>query len=298
MYHQILEGFDLAHSIRSDLKQKLAKALSSNNKLRPPKLAVVLVGELTPSLTYVNAKKRAAEEVGIKADIISFSSSVTLEELTAALKKLELDEGVDGILIQLPLPPHLDPLVAASLIPACKDVDGLSIVNIGKLVTGQKSGFVPCTPKAILRLLRHYQIRTKSAPVTILGRSLIVGRPLSILLSHPSWEGQATVTLAHSQTASVKNLLQNSSIIIAAMGQPHFLDKSMISPGTVVIDVGITKNEKGQLQGDLNPQGLDPTIRFTPVPKGVGPMTVAMLLENVLLSWQRRFDLDALFPID
>lgn len=294
MTYQLLDGSHLAKLIREQLMQ----AISGFVHVRAPKLAVVLVGDNPASHTYVSAKERACYQVGIETSTHRLSPNISACELNQLIDNLNKDDLVDGILIQLPLPHHLDPMTVAAWVTPDKDVDGLHPLNIGRVVYGDPTGFIPCTPKAIIRLLKHYDVATSAARVTIVGRSLIVGRPLSILMSHAFWGGQSSVTLAHSQSHNLQELCKNADILIVAIGRSHFLTSDFVGKPRAIIDVGITRTQEGTLCGDVDFERVKlQTSWITPVPGGVGPMTVAMLLENVCLSWSRRVKLPVEFPI-
>ncbi|MEX0961546.1 MAG: bifunctional 5,10-methylenetetrahydrofolate dehydrogenase/5,10-methenyltetrahydrofolate cyclohydrolase [Simkaniaceae bacterium] len=268
----------------SHILEKLKKTLSQL-KGRPPTLAFVLVGHDEGSKIYVKMKQKRAIEVGIDSKIIALESNISEEALLLEIKKLNDDPLIDGFLVQQPLPSHisLDKVVLAT--NPSKDVDGFHPFNQGKLLLGQEDGFISCTPLGIRTLLEHYHIRTESRHVVILGRSSIVGKPLAALLLKRGPFGDATVTIAHSKTKNLSDLTQQADILVAAIGSSRFVKASMIKEGAVVIDVGINREGK-RLFGDVDFEEVAPkTSAITPVPKGVGPMTIAMLLQNTYKSY-------------
>ncbi len=259
----------------------------------PPHLTVILVGSNPASQTYVRTKKRACESVGIKATIHEFPEHVSQKELIEQIEFLNEDTTVHGILLQLPLPSHLDSLTVMKTISPKKDVDGLHPFNLGCLVLGLKVGFIPCTPLGIVALLRYYEIGTAGKEVVIVGRSNIVGKPLASLLMQPPPFGNATVTIAHRGTADLAMLTRKADILVAATGVPNLITKEMVKEGAVVIDVGMNRlpdssSPKGyRLVGDVDFENVQPKCSaITPVPGGIGPMTVAMLLENTLRAFE------------
>lgn len=282
----ILDGKKVQNAIIEELKEKIS-SLST-----PPKLAAVIVGDNPASIRYVNHKQKACSRVGIQSEVIQLEPNASQEEILSLIQRLGQDPGVDGILLQLPLPDHLDPHPLIDAIDPQKDVDGLHPDNMGKLLLGREDGFIPCTPKGIQKLLQFYKIDPTGKRVVIVGRSNIVGKPLAALLCQKKPLAGATVTLAHSQTENLKEVCQEADIIIAAMGQAHLIDESFVSPGAVVIDVGISeKNVDGKvcLFGDVNQTKIKKIAAWSsPVPGGVGPMTIASLLENTYLAYTKR----------
>ena len=249
-----------------------------------PTLAVVLVGEDKASQTYVRAKEKACNEYGIKSVAHRLSENTTQNELLALINVLNLDDSIHGILVQLPLPKHIDTNVVLAAIDPRKDVDGFHAVNVGKLVSGL-DGFVPCTPLGVMEILKEYGIEVAGLNAVVIGRSNIVGKPMANLLLNAS----ATVTVTHSKTKNLKEICKNADLIVAAIGKPFFLKADMVKEGAVVVDVGINRLDDGRLVGDVDFDEVAPKCSYiTPVPGGVGPMTIAMLLNNTILAAQAK----------
>ena len=249
-----------------------------------PTLAVVLVGEDKASQTYVRAKEKACNEYGIKSVAHRLSENTTQNELLALINVLNLDDSIHGILVQLPLPKHIDTNVVLAAIYPQKDVDGFHAVNVGKLVSGL-DGFVPCTPLGVMEILKEYGIDVAGLNAVVIGRSNIVGKPMANLLLNAS----ATVTVTHSKTKNLKEICKNADLIVAAIGKPFFLKADMVKDGAVVVDVGINRLDDGRLVGDVDFDEVAPKCSYiTPVPGGVGPMTIAMLLNNTILAAQAK----------
>ena len=249
-----------------------------------PTLAVVLVGEDKASQTYVRAKEKACNEYGIKSVAHRLSENTTQNELLALINVLNLDDSIHGILVQLPLPKHIDTNVVLAAIDPRKDVDGFHAVNVGKLVSGL-NGFVPCTPLGVMEILKEYGIEVAGLNAVVIGRSNIVGKPMANLLLNAS----ATVTVTHSKTKNLKEICKNADLIVAAIGKPFFLKTDMVKDGAVVVDVGINRLDDGRLVGDVDFDEVAPKCSYiTPVPGGVGPMTIAMLLNNTILAAQAK----------
>ena len=249
-----------------------------------PTLAVVLVGEDKASQTYVRAKEKACNEYGIKSVAHRLSENTTQNELLALINVLNLDDSIHGILVQLPLPKHIDTNVVLAAIDPRKDVDGFHAVNVGKLVSGL-DGFVPCTPLGVMEILKEYGIEVARLNAVVIGRSNIVGKPMANLLLNAS----ATVTVTHSKTKNLKEICKNADLIVAAIGKPFFLKADMVKDGAVVVDVGINRLDDGRLVGDVDFEEVAPKCSYiTPVPGGVGPMTIAMLLNNTILAAQAK----------
>ena len=249
-----------------------------------PTLAVVLVGEDKASQTYVRAKEKACNEYGIKSVAHRLSENTTQNELLALINVLNLDDSIHGILVQLPLPKHIDTNVVLAAIDPRKDVDGFHAVNVGKLVSGL-DGFVPCTPLGVMEILKEYDIEVAGLNAVVIGRSNIVGKPMANLLLNAS----ATVTITHSKTKNLKEIFKNADLIVAAIGKPFFLKADMVKEGAVVVDVGINRLDDGRLVGDVDFEEVAPKCSYiTPVPGGVGPMTIAMLLNNTILAAQAK----------
>ncbi|AQW83363.1 bifunctional methylenetetrahydrofolate dehydrogenase/methenyltetrahydrofolate cyclohydrolase FolD [Campylobacter pinnipediorum] len=250
-----------------------------------PALAVILVGENKASQTYVASKEKACIQTGIKSIMHRLPESTTQSELLALINVLNLDDGVDGILVQLPLPKHIDTNTVLENIRCDKDVDGFHAINVGKLASGFKDGFVPCTPLGIMNMLNEYNIDPAGKNAVIIGRSNIVGKPMASLLLNAN----ATITITHSKTKNLKEICKNADIIVAAIGKPNFVTKDMVKDGAIVIDVGINRLDDGSLCGDVDFKNVaEKTSYITPVPGGVGPMTIAMLLKNTIKSTQNR----------
>ncbi|WP_148805909.1 bifunctional methylenetetrahydrofolate dehydrogenase/methenyltetrahydrofolate cyclohydrolase FolD [Campylobacter concisus] len=249
-----------------------------------PTLAVVLVGEDKASQTYVRAKEKACNEYGIKSVAHRLSENTTQNELLALINVLNLDDSIHGILVQLPLPKQIDTDAILAMINPAKDVDGFHAVNVGKLVSGL-DGFVPCTPLGVMEILKEYGIEVAGLNAVVIGRSNIVGKPMANLLLNAS----ATVTITHSKTKNLKEICKNADLIVAAIGKPFFLKADMVKDGAVVVDVGINRLDDGRLVGDVDFEEVAPKCSYiTPVPGGVGPMTIAMLLNNTILAAQAK----------
>lgn len=286
----ILSGKELGEIVKAQTAERCAAF--GRRFSRKPCLAVVLVGDNPASQTYVRSKKKACEELGIDHVDVAFDASITQTQLLDCVRDLNANPAVDGILVQMPLPGHIDELAVTEAILPQKDVDGFHPQNIGKLLLGQKS-LVACTPSGILRILDHYGIRTAGKKVCIMGRSNIVGKPMAALLMQKGRD--ATVTVCHSRTPDVASVTRDSDIIIAAVGHVNALTADMVKEGAVVIDVGInrvpdsTKKTGFALKGDVDYDAVAPKASaITPVPGGVGPMTIAMLMENTLIAACRR----------
>ena len=258
------------------LKNQIATEIKQSNKVLG--LGTILVGDDPGSVAYVEGKHRDCAEVGINSIKVNLPSSASENEIINAINDLNKNPKCTGFIVQLPLPKSVDVQKVLAQIDPKKDADGLHPINLGNLVLA-KNSIIPCTPKAILSLLREYKVNLLGARVLIIGRGTTVGRPLSILLSQKSVD--ATVTLAHTATKNLSDLILDSDIIIAAIGNAHFLKPEMVKPGTVVIDVGITRTING-LVGDVDPKVADKASVFSPMPGGVGPMTRAMLLSNLI----------------
>jgi methylenetetrahydrofolate dehydrogenase (NADP+)/methenyltetrahydrofolate cyclohydrolase len=285
---QILDGKKAAQAIKDELKLDTAQLSVEGKKL--PHLVAILVGNNGASETYVAAKVKACEEVGFKSTLIRFEESVTELKLLEQIRDLNNDPDVDGILVQLPLPKHISDESVINTIDPDKDVDGFHPVNVGKMVQGLPA-FISATPYGIILLLQHYKIETKGKNAVVLGRSNIVGRPISILLSNNADCGNCTVTICHSQTKNIKETCLQADIIVAALGRAEFVTADMVKENAVIIDVGITRvpdptRKSGfKLKGDVHFDSVAPKCSWiTPVPGGVGPMTIAALLKNTFLA--------------
>ena len=284
-YAHILDGKALAQRIQAQLSDEVAQLLSTYG--RPPGLAVLMVGDHPASAAYVRGKERACAKVGIASFGRHFPTNTSQTELEQTIEALNQDERVDGILVQLPLPDHLDAVSLLHQIHPDKDADGLHPVNLGRLVRGEQ-GLRSCTPAGVMRLLREYQIDIKGKQAVVVGRSILVGKPMALMLL----EADATVMIAHSRSQNLKELTRSADILIAAIGRPQFITADMVKPQSVVIDVGINRvsDSSGQsrLIGDVDFDTVRDIAQYiTPVPGGVGAMTVAMLLHNTVLSYKR-----------
>lgn len=285
---QILDGKKASQAIKDELKIDVAQLAAEGKKI--PHLAAILIGTNGASETYVAAKVKACDEVGFKSTLIRFEESVSEIKLLDKIQELNMDPDVDGILVQLPLPKHISEEQVINTIDPDKDVDGFHPVSIGKMVQGQ-STFIPATPHGIMLLLQHYKIETAGKHAVIVGRSNIVGRPMSILLSSNTKPGNCTVTVCHSKTNNIKEFCLQADIIVAALGRPDFITADMVKEGVVIIDVGITrmkdesKKSGFRLRGDVDFDNVSPKCSWiTPVPGGVGPMTIAALMKNTFKS--------------
>lgn len=272
---EIINGKELAKSIRLELKQEVENL---NQKGIFPKLAVIMVGDDKASKVYVRNKSKACEEIGIGYEEILLDETTTMEKLLEIIENLNNREDIHGILLQSPIPKHLDIYKAFNKISPEKDVDGFNPINVGKLVIGEDS-FVSCTPYGVIKMLERYNIEIEGKNAVIIGRSNIVGKPLIQCLLKKN----ATVTVCHSKTKNIADITKNADILIAALGKVKFVTKDMVKEGAVVIDVGINRNELGKLEGDVNFEEVEKIASYiTPVPGGVGPMTIAMLMNNVV----------------
>ena len=289
---QILDGKLASQAIKDNLKNKISELQDLKKKL--PHLVAVLIGNNPASETYVASKVKNCREVGITSTLIRFEDTISEDELLIRIKKLNDDSDVDGILVQLPLPKHISEEKVIYAISPEKDVDGFHPVNVGKMVLGFPS-FISATPYGILLLLQHYKIETSGKGVVVIGRSNIVGTPISILLSRNNDTGNATVTLCHSRTKNIKELCKEADIIIAAIGKPGFVTEDMVKEGAVIIDVGInrikdeTKKSGFGLAGDVDFKNVSAKAGYiSPVPGGVGLMTIAALLMNTYKACMER----------
>lgn len=285
---QILDGKKAAQSIKDELKLNVAQRIAEGKKA--PHLAAILVGNDGASETYVAAKVKACEDAGFISTLIRMNAETSEPKLMEQIEKLNNDPDIDGILVQLPLPAQINESNIINAIDAEKDVDGFHPVNVGRMTLGQPT-FISATPFGIMLMLQHYKIDTKGKHAVVIGRSNIVGRPMSILLSENKNPGNCTVTLCHSKTQNIKELCLQADIIIAALGKPGFLTADMVKQGAIVIDVGITRMEDTtkksgyRLKGDVDYEAVAPLCNWiTPVPGGVGPMTIAALLRNTYNS--------------
>jgi methylenetetrahydrofolate dehydrogenase (NADP+)/methenyltetrahydrofolate cyclohydrolase len=287
---QLLDGKATAAAIKQELAQQVEQRRKQGRKI--PHLAAVLVGNDGGSVTYVNAKVKSCEEIGFESSLLRFDAGITEAELLKVVEDLNNDERVDGFIVQLPLPAHIDEHKITLTIDPRKDVDGFHPVNLGNMVLGLP-GFLPATPAGIVELLKRYQIETSGKHCVVLGRSNIVGTPVSIMLSRNTNPGNCTVTLAHSRTQNLKEVCQSADILIAAIGKPDFVTADMVKPGAVIIDVGTTRVDDAskkagwRLKGDVHFESVSPLASYiTPVPGGVGPMTIASLMINTLRAME------------
>ncbi|MEH2085454.1 bifunctional methylenetetrahydrofolate dehydrogenase/methenyltetrahydrofolate cyclohydrolase FolD [Nostoc sp.] len=282
---KLLDGKALAAKIQQELAVAITQLQPKIG--RPPGLAVLMVGDNPASAAYVRNKEKACAKVGIVSFGKHFPAETTLGELEEVIAALNHDKRVDGILVQLPLPNHLDAVTLLHQIDPDKDADGLHPVNLGRLVRGE-SGLRSCTPAGVMRLLQEYEIPLQGKQAVVVGRSILVGKPMALMLL----EADATVTIAHSRSHDLKTITQNADILIAAVGRPGLISADMVKPGAVVVDVGMNRvtdaNGKSRLIGDVDFESTADVAGFiTPVPGGVGPMTVAILLENTFASYSR-----------
>lgn len=279
----MLDGRATAKAIKTELAVEVAKLHQNGIK---PGLGTLLVGDDPGSHTYVGGKHRDCAEVGINSIRIDLPSSATLSDIKAAVKDLNESKEVTGYIVQLPLPSGIDSNAILELMDPAKDADGLHPINLGRLVmnvSGEMKSPLPCTPNGIVELLRRYQIPTKGAEVAIIGRGLTVGRPLSLLMTRKGID--SSVTMLHSASKDIPEAVRRADIVVAALGQPHFVKPEWIKPGAAVLDVGITRTSTG-LTGDVDPRVSEVAGWLSPNPGGVGPMTRAMLLKNVVLAAQ------------
>lgn len=279
-----MDGQLVSQATKDELKIRVAQWIKEGK--RPPHLAAILVGNNGASETYVGSKVRTCEEIGYVSTLIRLEDTVSEERLLQTIRDLNNDDAVDGILVQLPLPKGISEQKVIDTIDASKDVDGFHSLNMGRMVQGLP-GFIPATPYGIMLLLEYYKIDTKGMNAVVIGRSNIVGRPMSILLSGSSNPGNCTVTICHSHTRNIKEICQQADLIVAALGRPLFLTEDMVKEGAIVIDVGISRvpdasKKRGYaIRGDVAFERVAPKCSYiTPVPGGVGPMTIAALMRN------------------
>lgn len=287
---QLLDGKATSEEIKKELSLAILDRIKNGKKI--PHLAAILVGNDGGSMTYVNAKVKACDEIGFESSLIKYDNSITEEVLLAKIKELNEDDSIDGFIVQLPLPKHINELNITQAIDPKKDVDGFHPVNLGNMILNIPS-FLPATPAGIVELLKRNNIETKGKNCVIIGRSNIVGQPLSILLSKNTEPGNCTVTLAHSYTKNLKEICLTADILVAAIGRPGFVTEEMVKTGAVVIDVGTTrvpdpsKVAGWYLSGDVDFVNVAPKCSFiSPVPGGVGPMTIASLMINTLKAME------------
>lgn len=285
---QLLDGKKTAEDIKSEIAVEVQKMKDNGEKV--PHLAALIVGNDGASLTYVGSKVKACERVGFESTLVKMPSTTTEVELLKKIKELNENDAIDGFIVQLPLPEQIDEQKVLMAVDPSKDVDGFHPENFGKMALDMTT-FIPATPFGILELLERYGVETKGKHTVVIGRSHIVGRPMSILMGRKGFPGNSTVTLTHSYTKNIEEITIQADIIITALGVPNYLKANMVKDGVVVIDVGITRvpdenNAKGYvITGDVDFENVSKKSSFiTPVPGGVGPMTIAMLLKNTLLA--------------
>ncbi|OQD42180.1 bifunctional 5,10-methylenetetrahydrofolate dehydrogenase/5,10-methenyltetrahydrofolate cyclohydrolase [Croceivirga radicis] len=288
---EILDGKKISNDIKQEIAVEVAKMKDRGEKV--PHLAAVLVGNDGASLTYVGSKVRSCKKIGFESTLIQLPEDTSEEKLLEQVAALNNNPDIDGYIVQLPLPKHINEQKVLLAVDPSKDVDGFHPENFGRMALDMVS-FIPATPFGIMELLRRYNVDTSGKHTVVIGRSHIVGRPISILMSQKGKAADATVTLTHSRTKNLKEFTKNADIIVSALGVPDFLKADMVKEGVVVIDVGITRvpdsSEKGYyITGDVDFKEVAPKASYiTPVPGGVGPMTIAMLLQNTLLARKRR----------
>ena len=285
----ILDGKKTSADIKDEIAYEVKSITLSG--CRPPHLAALIVGNDGASLTYVGSKVRACEKVGFKSTLISLQESISEQELMNKVNELNNDDKIDGYIVQLPLPKHIDTQKVLMSVDPKKDVDGFHPTNFGKMALKLPT-FISATPNGIMELLKRYKVSTEGKHTVVIGRSDIVGKPISILMGLKTNPGNSTVTLAHSRTNNIEDLIKQADIVISALGVPNFIKDYMIKDGAIIIDVGITRvpddSVKGyKIVGDVDFENVSKKSSFiTPVPGGVGPMTIAMLLKNTLLAYK------------
>jgi methylenetetrahydrofolate dehydrogenase (NADP+)/methenyltetrahydrofolate cyclohydrolase len=285
---EIIDGNGISKEIIQELKEEVATF--SNRK---PKVVFIRVGEDPASVSYVSKKQKVAAEIGIVSELKVLEESISQDALLQIIKSCNQDPSVDGILIQAPLPKHIDETTVFNTVEPGKDVDGFNVVNVGKLCQEDETGFVACTPAGIVELLERKNIDPQGKHVVVVGRSLIVGKPAGLLMLKKSPLGNATVTYCHSRTKDIASITKQADILIAAIGKPHFITSEMVKEGAVIIDVGINRIEDSskksgfRLVGDVDYSAVESkTSAITPVPGGVGPMTVALLMKNTVKAFK------------
>lgn len=290
---QLLDGVKVSNDIKNEISAQVEIMKSKGEKV--PHLAALLVGNDGASLTYVGSKVKACQRVGFESTLVKMPSTTTEIELLNKIKELNENDDIDGFIVQLPLPEQIDTQKVLMAVDPSKDVDGFHPENFGKMALDMTT-FIPATPFGILELLERYGVETKGKHTVVIGRSHIVGRPMSILMGRKGFPGNSTVTLTHSYTQNIEEITLQADIIITALGVPNYLKADMVKDGAVIIDVGITRvpadNEKGyKITGDVDFEMVSKKASFiTPVPGGVGPMTIAMLLKNTLLAREMRIE--------
>ena len=285
---QLLDGKQTSLDIQEEIAIEVQKLLKQGKK--KPHLAAILVGNDGASETYVGAKVKACQRVGFDSSLFRFEDSISQDALIEEVQKINANDNIDGLIVQLPLPSHIDEMTITETILPSKDVDGFHPQNIGKMALNLPA-FLPATPAGILELIKRYQIETVGKHCVVVGRSHIVGSPMSILMARNAYPGNCTVTLTHSRTHNLKDICLTADILIVALGRAEFITADMVKDGACVIDVGITRQKSDKtksgwkLKGDVNFDEVAPKSMFiTPVPGGVGPMTIAMLLQNTLFA--------------
>ena len=285
----VLDGKKISNDIKNEIALEVKSMTAKGN--RPPHLAAIIVGNDGASLTYVGSKVRACERVGFDSSLISLSESINENELLDKVNQLNNDDNIDGYIVQLPLPKHIDSQKILMSVDPEKDVDGFHPTNFGRMALNLPT-FISATPYGIMELLKRYDVQTEGKHTVVIGRSDIVGKPISLLMGLKTNPGNSTVTMVHSRTKNIKDLIKQADIIISALGIPNFVKEDMVKDGVVVIDVGITRvkdnSDKGyKIIGDVDYENVSKKASFiTPVPGGVGPMTIAMLLKNTLQSYK------------
>lgn len=280
MSAKLINGLEIAKKLREEMKQKVSELKKEGIT---PHLTVILVGDDPASKSYVSGKEKAAKEIGISSEVIHMEADATEAELLAKISELNQDPDVHGILVQLPLPSHIDENKVIEAIDPNKDVDGFHPINVGKMMLNQDT-FLPCTPHGIIKLLEAIDCDLEGKHAVVVGRSNIVGKPMGQLLLNRN----ATVTYCHSRTKNLKEMTKMADVLIVAVGKAHFIDASYVKEGAVVIDVGVNRLEDGSLTGDVHFDSVKEKASFiTPVPKGVGPMTITMLMENTIKAAMR-----------
>lgn len=273
---QIVYGSEVAKELKDEMKMEIAKREDEGKRI--PTLCVILVGNNPASVSYVTGKEKACKEVGLGSKMIHLDEETTQEKLLSVIKECNEDKSIDGILVQLPLPKHLNEKEVVWAIDPNKDVDGLHPINVGKLHLGEK-GFVPCTPQGIIELLKRMNVELRGKRAVVIGRSNLVGNPVARLLMNEN----ATVTICHSKTENIQAICKEADILVVAIGKAKYVTKDFVKEGAYVIDVGVNRNDEGKLVGDVDfDDVVDHVTAITPVPKGVGPMTITMLLKNTI----------------
>ena len=277
----LLDGKAVSASVTDTLKNKLAHIKSSNQRI--PKLVVVLIGDDPASQVYTKRKAKVAQEIGMESELLTFPANMPEEELLTLIQTLNEDTTVDGILIQLPLPKHLDSQRILEAVSPQKDVDGFHPYNLGKLLAGDNPTALPCTPSGMIQILNHYNLSIEGKHAVVVGRSTIVGKPIAQLLLQQN----ATVTTCHSRTTNLSEITQQADILVVAMGRPNAITAHMVKPGAIILDVGINRVDDGRLVGDVDFENVKDVAGYiTPVPGGVGPMTIATLMRNTVALYQ------------